>query len=417
MDKTITEKILSAKAGADVRAGDIVVAKVDLAYVQDSTGPLTVHQFREAEFQHLPESLKVIIFIDHGSPSPDRLISDDHLLLREFASETGAIISDTGKGICHQIIAESYASPGNLIVGADSHTVTAGALGAFACGMGSTDIAVAMGLGKTWLRVPESYRIELIGELPQGVHGKDVILYLIGQITADGATYRALEFSGQGMESLSMADRLSVANMSVEAGAKTGLFPSDEITKKFLISQDREDRYRPLSADEGATYEKTITVNLSRLNPMVAKPHTVDNTAPAKDLKGTRIHQVFIGTCTNGRLDDIAIAAKILKGKSVHPETRVIIAPSSLGVLLQAIDKGYIRTLVESGALILPPGCGPCLGLHQGVLGNGEVCLSTANRNFKGRMGHPEAFIYLASPATAAATAITGEITDPREVL
>ena len=417
MNKTITEKILSEKANNDIGAGDIVVVQVDVAFVQDSTGPLAVRQFREMGFERIPESLKAILFLDHGSPSPDRRISADHLLLRQFAQQTGSGISDVGGGVCHQIVAESIACPGSLIVGADSHTVTAGALGAFACGMGSTDIAVAMGLGKTWLRVPESYRVQLTGELPPAVYGKDIILYLIGEITADGATYRSLEFGGPGMEHLAMSDRLAIANMSIEAGAKAGIFPSDEITREFLASQGREDQYRPLSADKGAVYEKTININLSDLEPRVAKPHTVDNTALAKDLNDVQIDQVFIGTCTNGRLDDIAVAAEMLKGKKVHKKTRFIIAPASPTVLLQAIDKGYISTLIESGALILPPGCGPCLGLHQGVLGDGEKCLSTANRNFKGRMGNPDAFIYLASPATAAATAITGRITDPREIL
>jgi 3-isopropylmalate/(R)-2-methylmalate dehydratase large subunit len=314
-------------------------------------------------------------------------------------------------------VAESLAKPGNLIVGADSHTVTAGGLGAFATGMGSSDIAVVMGLGKTWFRVPETIRVEVSGDFPESVYPKDLILYLIGQIGADGATYKALEFGGDTVEKMSISGRLTIANMAVEAGAKAGLFSADEITRDYLVSQGRADDYRPIFPDADAAYEQTIRIDAAGLEPMAARPHTVDNTARARELKGTKIQQVFIGTCTNGRLEDLAVAAGILKGRKSHPETRLIVAPASRQVLIGAITGGYLQTLVEAGAVILPPGCGACLGLHQGVLGNGEACLSTANRNFKGRMGNPEAYIYLGSPATAAATAITGEITDPREVM
>jgi 3-isopropylmalate/(R)-2-methylmalate dehydratase large subunit len=339
------------------------------------------------------------------------------MLLHQFAQETGCLIYDVGDGICHQIVAESLAKPGDVIVGADSHTVTAGALGAFATGMGSSDVAIAFGLGKTWFRVPESIRIVASGKLSKGVGAKDLILHLIGNIGADGATYKALEFSGDGLANMSMSDRFTIANMAVEAGAKVGLFPADSTTQNYLRSQGRSDHYQPLSADGDASYERTINIDLAAIEPTVAKPHNVDNIALARELKGTKIQQVFIGTCTNGRLEDIAIVASLLKGKRRHPETRLIVAPASPQVLLAAIRAGYITTLVEAGAIILPPGCGACLGLHQGVLGDGESCLSTANRNFKGRMGNPEAFIYLGSPATAAATALTGEITDPREVM
>ena len=314
-------------------------------------------------------------------------------------------------------MAESLAKPGDIIVGADSHTVTAGGLGAFATGMGSSDVAVVFGLGKTWFRVPESIKIVVSGKFSPGVGAKDLILHLIGNIGADGATYKALEFSGDGLAKMSMSDRFTIANMAVEAGAKVGLFPSDSTTQDYLKSQGRGDHYQPLSADDDASYEREINIELAALEPTVAKPHTVDNIALARELKGTKIQQVFIGTCTNGRLEDIASAAEILKGKKRHPETRLIVAPASPQVLLEAIRAGYIRSLVEAGGIILPPGCGACLGLHQGVLAEGEACLSTANRNFKGRMGNPEAFIYLGSPATAAATALTGEITDPREVM
>jgi 3-isopropylmalate/(R)-2-methylmalate dehydratase large subunit len=415
--KTISELILSAKSESDVRAGDIVVARVDLAFVQDTTGPLTVRQFRAAKFKKTASSLKAALFLDHAAPSQSREMSNDHILLREFAEQTGAFLSEVGDGVCHQIVAESLAKPGDLIIGTDSHTVTAGGLGAFACGMGSSDVAIALGLGRTWFRVPETFLIELSGKFKKGVNAKDLILYLIGKIGADGATYKALEFGGDGVANVSMPQRLTVSNMAVEAGAKVGIFPADEVTRRFLLEQGRENHYMPIMADDDAVYEKTIKIKLSELEPMVAKPHTVDNVVPVTEVAGTKVQQVSIGTCTNGRLEDLKIAAKILKGQYRHPQTRLIIAPASRDILLAAITAGYIETFLEAGGVILPPGCGSCLGLHQGVLGDGESCLSTANRNFKGRMGSPEAFVYLGSPATAAATAIKGEITDPREFL
>lgn len=417
MGKTLAEKILSQKSGSDARAGDIVIAMVDLVFVQDTTGPLTVRQFQTSGFEKLANSSKTVLFIDHAAPSPNLELSADHILLRNFARQTGCLIHDVGDGICHQLVAESLAKPGDVIVGADSHTVTAGALGAFATGMGSSDVAIVFGLGKTWFRIPESIKITVSGDFQKGVSAKDLILYLIGKLGADGATYKALEFNGDTIEKMPASKRITIANMAVEAGAKVGLFASDKITQKYLVAEGRGKDYQPISPDADAVYEQTISIDAAKLEPMVAKPHTVDNTAPARELKGTKIQQVFIGTCTNGRLEDIAIAAKILKGKKCHPETRLIVGPASKKVLLAAMKAGYIQMLVEAGAAILPPGCGPCLGLHQGVLGKGESCLSTANRNFKGRMGNPEAFIYLGSPATAAATAIAGEITDPREAM
>ena len=417
MGKTLAEKILSQKSGSDVKAGDIVIARIDLVFAQDTTGPLTIRQFQTSGLEHLANPQKTALFIDHAAPSPNHELSADHIFLRNFARQTGCPIYDVGNGICHQIVAESLAKPGDVIVGADSHTVTAGGLGAFATGMGSSDVAIAFGLGKTWLRVPESIKIVVSGDFPEGVYAKDLILHLIGKIGADGATYKALEFNGDTVDRMSMPERLTIANMVVEAGAKVGLFAADKTTRDYLIAQGRGGDHQPISPDADATYEQTIHINAASLVPTIAKPHTVDNSAPAGELKGTKIQQVFIGTCTNGRLEDIAVAAKIMKGKKCHPEIRLIIAPASRQVLLAAIKAGYIKTLIEAGAAILPPGCGPCLGLHQGVLANGESCLSTSNRNFKGRMGNPEAFIYLGSPATGAATAITGEITDPREVM
>jgi 3-isopropylmalate/(R)-2-methylmalate dehydratase large subunit len=417
MGKTIAEKILIEKTGHDLNAGDIVVAPVELAFIQDTTGPLTVRQFQAAGFKAIASSLKAAVFLDHAAPSQSREMSNDHLLLRKFAHETDALLSDIGDGVCHQIVAERLAKPGDLIIGSDSHTVTAGALGAFACGMGSSDVAVVFGLGRTWFRVPESIHIVLIGRFNKGVLAKDLVLSLIGQIGADGATYKSLEFGGVGVSTLSISDRLTVSNMAVEAGAKVGIFPADEVTHAYLRDLGRASDYKPITADADAVYEQTISVHLGQLEPMVSRPHTVDNTAPVRQMAGTKIHQVLIGTCTNGRLEDLKIAADILKGKKRHPDTRLVVTPASRKILLDAVKAGLIQTLIEAGAVIMPPGCGACLGLHQGVIGDGEICLSTANRNFKGRMGSAEGFIYLSSPATAAASAIKGEITDPREFI
>ena len=417
MGKALAEKILAEKSKTDAKGGDIVVAKTDLVFVQDTAGPLTVRQFKEIGFRKIANPRNTVIFLDHAAPSPARQLSNDHILLRRFAQETSCRIYEVGDGVCHQLVAEHFAQPGDIVVGSDSHTVTAGALGAFATGMGSSDVAVALALGKTWFRVPETFFINLKGAFPEGVCAKDLILYLIGQIKADGATYKALEFGGEALAHITMSQRLTIANMAVEAGAKVGLFPSDEVTRKFLVAHGRGKSYKPLFPDADANYERIISLNLSQLEPMVSFPHTVDNVFPVSKAKGVKIQQVFIGTCTNGRLEDLALVAGILQGKRRFPDTRLLVAPASRQVLTQAMDKGYIRSLIAAGATILPPGCAACLGLHQGVLGDGEVCLSTANRNFKGRMGNPEAMIYLASPATAAASAIRDEISDPREIM
>ena len=417
MGKTLAEKILSLKSHGEAKAGDVVIADVDLAFVQDTTGPLTIRQFKESGFEALDKPQQTIIFLDHAAPSPARQLSNDHILLRRFAEETGCRVYEVGEGICHQLVAEQFASPGDVILGSDSHTVTAGALGAFATGMGSSDVAVALALGRTWFRVPESFLIELNGVFPRGVYAKDLILYLIGQIGADGANYKALEFGGEALAQVTMSQRLTIANMAVEAGAKVGLFPADKVTRDFLRKYGRGDNYQPLYPDAEANYEQVIPVNLDQLEPMLALPHAVDNVRPVAQVKGVKIQQAFIGTCTNGRLEDLAVAAEILKGKKKCPGTRLLIAPASRHVLIRAIEKGYIQGLLEAGATVLPPGCTACLGLHQGVLGDGEVCISTANRNFKGRMGNPEAMIYLASPATAAASAVKGEIADPRDIM
>ena len=417
MVKTIAEKILSDRSGTDARANDIVISSVDLAFVQDTTGPLTLRLFKEAGFEHLANPARTVLFMDHAAPSPVRQLSTDHVFIREFGRDSGCIVSDVGDGVCHQIVAERYARPGDVVVGADSHSVTAGALGAFGTGMGSSDVAVAMALGKNWFRVPETMHVLLSGALAAGVCSKDLILHLIGRIGADGATYMALEFGGPGVDTLSVPDRLVVSNMAVEAGAKVGLFPGDEHTREYLALMGRPEDFHPLAADADAHYAQTVDIDLDSLEPSVSCPHSVDNVKLASELSDVRVDQVFLGTCTNGRIEDIELAARMVAGRAKARHTRFLVAPASRSVLLQAVERGYITTLVEFGAVLLPPGCAGCLGLHQGILGDGEVCLSTANRNFKGRMGNPDSFVYLASPATAAATALTGVITDPREML
>ncbi|MCX5994347.1 MAG: 3-isopropylmalate dehydratase large subunit [Chloroflexi bacterium] len=417
MGKTISEKILSVKSGSDARAGDIVISPVDLVFVQDTTGPLTIRQFKSGNKQTLAAPRRTALFIDHASPSPNRQLSNDHIFMREFADETGCLLFDAGNGVCHQVVAEQLARPGDVIVGADSHTVTAGALGAFATGMGSSDVAVAMSLGKTWFRVPETIAIEVTGKFAKGVGAKDLVLYLIGLIGADGATYKALEFIGSTVNDMPVWQRLTISNMAIEAGAKVGLFCADSVTEEYMEAQGRGQEYTPIAADSDAVYERMIKVAADQLEPMVAMPHAVDNTATARSLGNIRVDQVFIGTCTNGRLEDMAETASILKNKKVQAGVRLIVCPASRKVYTMSIYAGHIQAIVEAGGIIMPPGCAGCLGLHQGALGDKEVCLSTANRNFKGRMGNPEGEIYLASTATAAASALTGKITDPREVL
>ena len=420
MGQTLAEKILSEHAGRAVRAGEFVIASVDVCLVQDGTGPLAVRQLQKIELERVAHPDKTVLFLDHAAPSPRKELSNDHALLRRFAMKTGAVLSEVGEGVCHQIMPEGYLSPGDVHVGADSHTCTGGGLCAFATGMGSTDVAIAMALGKTWFRVPETFKIQLKGRFPEGVYPKDLVLHLIGMIGADGATYKALEYCGETVDEMDMSGRLTVANMAVEAGAKVGLFASDDVTREYLQEMGRGDAFRAISADPQAGYERLIEIDVSKLEPMVSFPHTVDNTrtmTQIREMDPVKIDQVVIGTCTNGRLEDLQVAASILRGKKRDKDTRLLVAPASRSILTAALKDGTLQTLVDAGALILPPGCGPCVGVHQGVLGDGEACLTTQNRNFVGRMGNPKGFIYLASPATAAATALTGKITDPREVI
>ncbi|WNY27093.1 3-isopropylmalate dehydratase large subunit [Methanolapillus ohkumae] len=415
--QTLAEKIISGRAGKDVYAGDITLVNVDVTAVQDGTGPLAVQQLEKMNLVQAANPERTVLFIDHAAPSPQKDLSNAHQILRTFSKKTGAQLSEAGEGVCHQRLVETYVNPGEVLIGADSHTCTSGALGAFSTGMGSTDVAVGIALGKTWFRVPETFRVNVNGKFQKGVYAKDLILHLIGLIGADGATYKALEFSGPTIENMTMSERFTLANMAVEAGAKAGLFETDEKTRAYLKEHGRGDKYLEIKADKGATYERVIDIDASQLQPTISKPHTVDNTAVVTEIEGTKIDQVFIGTCTNGRIDDLEIAAKILDGKKRHQDTRLIIVPASKDVFLEAVQKGYIETFIKAGAIIMAPGCGPCVGVHEGALADGEACLATQNRNFQGRMGNTEGFIYLGSPATAAATAIYGVITDPRKVI
>jgi 3-isopropylmalate/(R)-2-methylmalate dehydratase large subunit len=416
--RTLSEKILSEHAGRELSAGEFAVVCVDFAYVQDGTGPLTVRQLEAMGVRELKDPERSAVFLDHASPSPRQELSNDHKLLREFCRRTGAHLSEVGGGISHTVASERWVSPGDVIVGADSHTVTGGALGAFATGMGSTDVAVAFAFGHTWMRVPESFRIDARGEWPRGIYSKDFMLHYIGKIGADGATYKALEFGGEATGVLSMEARFAISNMAVEAGAKVGLFASDAETKRFLEELGRGGDFREVAPDPDASYEKRFEIDVSKLVPMVAKPHFVDNVCPIEEV-GEEVHadQVFIGTSTNGRIEDLRIAASIIGGRQVPQGTRLIVTPGSRRVYGQALAEGLVKVFVEAGGVVTGPGCGACVGVHEGVLADGEVCVTTQNRNFKGRMGNPNAFLYLVSPATAAATAVTGRLTDPREFL
>ena len=414
MGQTLVEKIISEHSGKNVHAGELVISKVDVAAVQDGTGPLTVQEFKKLGLGvnggKLKNPNRSILFIDHASPSPRKELSNTHLVLREFAKEYGAVLSDTGAGVCHQRLIESFVNPCEVLVGADSHTCTSGALGAFATGMGSTDIAVAMALGKTWLKVPSTFKIVVNGKFRKDVCAKDLMLYLIGMIGADGATYKALEFAGDTIENMEMSERFTLANMAVEAGAKCGLFVADEKTRAFLKEHGREDKFRQILPDSDAEYERVIKINAEDVPFTVSCPHTVDNTKAVCELGQIKVNQVYVGTCTNGRIEDLRIVAEILKNKTVHKDVRMLICPASKEIYLKALEEGLIDIFVKANASILPPGCGPCVGVHAGILGDGEVCLTTQNRNFQGRMGNTKGFIYLASPYIAAHTALNGYI-------
>jgi len=415
MGKTIAEKIISEHVNRDVKAGEIVATDVDVCLVQDGTGPLAVRQIEKLGLDKLANPERTVLFLDHSAPASRKELANDHAFLRDFARKTGCRLSDVGMGICHTVINEQYVNPGDILIGADSHTCTGGALCAFATGMGSTDVGVGMALGKTWFRIPETYKVYVEGEFPIGVFAKDLILHLIGLIGADGATYKALEFCGPTIENMSMDARFTLSNMAVESGAKVGLIASDDITKAYLERMGRGSKWRPISADPEAVYERVIEIDISSLAPTVSFPHTVDNTRKVDEAAGIVIDQVFLGTCTNSRLEDWETVARIVRDKKKAPGTRFIAVPGSRLVEKQVMVAGYYQILAEFGVMFLPPGCGPCVGVHGGIPADGERSLTTMNRNFKGRMGNPKAEIYLASPATIAATAIEGIIADPRK--
>lgn len=415
MGQTIAEKILSDHSGKRAKAGDIVIADVDFCFGQDGTSGLIIDSFRKMGLDSVHDKDGFCVVIDHSSPSPNIGVSAIHQKIRNFSREYGTPLFDIGCGVCHQIVPEmGFISCGDLVLGADSHTCTYGALNILSTGVGSTDLAIALASGKNWFKVPETIKMVIDGALPKGVYSKDVILHIIGDMGADGATYRSVEFYGKTIDSMSVDARLTISNMAVEMGAKCGLMKADKKTKDWIKKHSVKEP-RVVEADEDARYLGTREYDASEIEPMVAKPHTVDNACSVEEVSDVRIDEVSIGTCTNGRLEDLEIAAKILKGRKIAKGLKLIVTPASKKIYIDAIKKGYIDIFLDAGAAVNNPGCGPCVGTHQGVLADGENALSTANRNFKGRMGNPKGNIYLGSPATAAATALEGTIADPRE--
>lgn len=419
MGMTITEKILASHAGLDqVRPGQLIEANVDIALANDITLPLALKPFKEAGGAQVFDREKVVVVMDHFNPAQNIDSAMMHLKSREFAEEMQLVnFFDVGSmGIEHALLPElGIVRPGDLVIGADSHTCTYGALSAFSTGVGSTDFAAAMLTGKCWFKVPESMRIRLSGTFGQWVGGKDLILRIIGNIGVDGALYKAMEFSGEGVSSLGMADRFTVANMAIEAGAKNGIFPFDVSTKLYADEHGTRP-YSIYQADDDAQYLSELDVSLDALEPLVAMPFSPENVRPASEIKNMKIDQVVIGSCTNGRIEDLRIAASILKGRKVAKHLRLIVIPATQNIMLQAIREGIVEILIEAGGAVSTPTCGPCLGGHMGILARGERALSTTNRNFVGRMGHPESEVILGSPAVAAATAVTGIVTDPRNL-
>jgi homoaconitate hydratase family protein len=416
MGATFAQKLLAIKGGkTSVEPGEIVTVKPDHLLTHDNTAAIISKIGEDLGTYGVADPETPVIVIDHVVPAASEKTATNHKKIREFVAKHGVKhFYDTGEGICHEVlIAKGHALPGSLIVGSDSHTCTYGAVGAFATGIDRTEAASIMLTGKTWLKVPQSLKVNLKGKLPAGVSAKDLVLSIIGDIGADGANYMSVEFHGD-TGSLGMEERITIANMGVEMGAKNAAFPVDGITEDFLEVVGAPKGWEAVWADPDAEYVKTLEYDLSKIGPVVAKPHKVDNVVPVDEVKGLEINQFLIGTCTNGRLSDLRTAAGILEGKQVHKNARLLILPASRDIMLEATRDGTIATLVEAGAMVLPPGCGPCLGAHQGVLAPQERCLSTANRNFKGRMGCAEAEIYLASPATVAASALEGRVTDPR---
>lgn len=420
MGMTMTQKILAAHAGLpSVSAGQLLLADVDCVLGNDITSPVAIRAFETLGHRELFDPDKVVMVMDHFVPNKDIKAAEQCRICRDFCSAQSVThFYDVGKtGVEHALLPEQgLVTAGDLVIGADSHTCTYGALGAFSTGVGSTDMACAMAAGKAWFKVPAAIRIVLHGKLRRYVCGKDVILHLIGQIGVDGALYRSLEFSGDGMHTLSVSDRLCIANMAVEAGAKNGIFAVDDLTLAYL-KQHGAAVPRIYEADPDAEYEQTIELDLSQIEPTVALPHLPENAVTFDQIGKIPVHQVVIGSCTNGRLEDLRAAAEIMKGKQCAAGVRVIVIPATQQIYLDAMAEGLLKIFVESGAAVSTPTCGPCLGGYMGILAKGERAVATTNRNFVGRMGHPESEVYLASPATAAASALTGYITSPWEVM
>ena len=416
MGMTITEKIFSKASGSRVSPGDIVVVDIDVAMAHDGTAPLAIKAFQEMGGKKVWDPTRIVLVIDHVVPSASEGTSKLHEMMREFASEQSLDHFYYGEGICHQLLPErGHVTPGTIIVGADSHTCTHGAFGAFSTGIGSTEMAAVFISGKLWFKVPETLKFNVRGDLQAGVLPKDVALHIVGEIKSSGATYKAIEFSGPTVRNMSVSGRMTLCNMAVEMGAKTGIVEPDSKVISYL--KDRaEGEVRLVTNDRDAEYEDIFEFEIGNLEPQVACPHLVDNVKPISEVEGREADQVFFGSCTNGRLEDLKLAAAVLKNRHIAPGVRMIVTPASQEVYTRALRMGLMNTFLEAGCTICNPGCGPCAGAHQGILAPGEVCISTSNRNFLGRMGSTEAEIYLASPLTAAASAISGKITDPRTV-
>ncbi len=420
MSMTMTQKILADHAGLnEVKPGQLIEAKLDMVLGNDITSPVAINEFEKAGFDEVFDKSKISLVMDHFTPNKDIKAAQQCKQSRTFARKFDIDnFFDVGNmGIEHALLPEmGLVASGECIIGADSHTCTYGALGAFSTGVGSTDMAAGMATGKTWFKVPAAIKIELTGKLNQYVSGKDVILHLIGMIGVDGALYKSLEFMGDGLKALSMDDRLSIANMAIEAGAKNGIFMVDEITKEYMKGRvDRE--YKVFAPDEDAQYDQVITIDLSELKPTVALPHLPENTKTIDEIGEIKIDQVVIGSCTNGRLEDMKIAAEILKGKKVAKDVRCIVIPATQKIYKDCIKEGYLDIFIDAGCAVSTPTCGPCLGGYMGILAEHERCVATTNRNFIGRMGHNLSEVYLSNPAVAAASAVTGKISDPKEVM
>jgi 3-isopropylmalate/(R)-2-methylmalate dehydratase large subunit len=416
MEMTMAEKILAKASGNNKsEAGEIIMANIDIAMTHDLTGPLSVESFEKIGLENVWDPDKIVIVFDHQVPADSIDAANNHMIMRNFVEKQGIKnFYDVREGVCHQVLPEKgHVVPGEVVVGTDSHTCTHGALGAFATGIGSTDMAMVFATGKLWFKIPETIKFDITGSLPDNVFAKDVVLDIIGKIGADGATYKACEFGGETTHNMSISDRMVLCNMAIEMGGKTGLVEPDQKTINYLKGRTIKP-YEIMKTDKDASSLETMYIDVNELEPQIACPHNVDNVKPVSEVEGTHLDQVFLGSCTNGRLSDLRIAAKIMKGKDVSKNVRMLVIPASREVYSKAMDEGLLRTFVDSGALVCNPCCGPCLGGHIGLVGPGEVSLSTSNRNFKGRQGSPDAEVYLSSAAVAAASAITGKITDPR---